>query len=80
MILHDSMLVTLIQLIDRIPLPSQPGPRRRGRPLVYSDRLFLQALVIMIVHHLHKVNGLLANGSTIAACTPSCPSVTMRSR
>jgi hypothetical protein len=58
--LHDSMLVTLIQLIDRIPPPLQPDPRRRGRPLVYSDRLFLKALVIMIVRHLHQVNGLLS--------------------
>lgn len=54
------MLVTLIQLVDRIPLPSQPDPRRRGHPLVYADRLFLKALVIMIVRHLHKVNELLS--------------------
>jgi hypothetical protein len=31
-----------------------------GHPLVYPDRLCLQALVIMIVRHLHKVHGLLA--------------------
>ncbi len=47
MILHDSRLVTVIQLVDRIPLPSQPDPRRRGHPLVYSDRLFLNALFII---------------------------------
>ena len=37
MITHDSVLVQLIRLIDRIPAP----PRRpRGRPLFYSERLF----------------------------------------
>jgi hypothetical protein len=33
---------------------------RRGRPTVYSDRLFLKALVIMIVKHLPQVHTLLA--------------------
>ena len=57
MITHDSVLVQLIRLIDRIPAP----PRRpRGRPLFYSERLFLKALVIMIVKRLHKVGELLA--------------------
>ena len=31
-----------------------------GHPRVYSDRLFLKALIIMIVRHLHKVNELLS--------------------
>jgi len=57
MITHDSVLVQLIRLIDRILAP----PRRpRGRPLFYSERLFLKALVIMIVKRLHKVGELLA--------------------
>jgi hypothetical protein len=46
-------------LIDAIPLPSPP-PGGRGRPKVYSDRLFLKALVIMIVRHLSTVHALLA--------------------
>ena len=50
MIPEPSILVALVQLVDRLPLP--PAPRRRGRPAVYSDRLFLKALVIMIVKHL----------------------------
>ncbi|HEX2185590.1 MAG TPA: transposase, partial [Chloroflexota bacterium] len=37
-----------------------PPRRRRGRPTVYSDRLFLKALVIMIVRHLAQVHTLLA--------------------
>ena len=57
-----SVLVALVLLIDRIPLPAPPAPppRRRGRPVVYPDRLFLKALVIMIVRHLAKVGALLA--------------------
>lgn len=49
-----SLLVTLVQLVDRIPVPPQPSKRGRGRPSFYSDRLFLKALVIMIVKHLHS--------------------------
>ena len=41
-------------------MPAQPSNQQRGHPRVYSDRLFLKALVIMIVRHLHKVNELLS--------------------
>jgi Transposase DDE domain len=59
MIYQDSVLVQLIRLVDGIPSPTPP-PRRRGRPVVYSEKLFLKALVIMIVRRLHKVGELLA--------------------
>ncbi len=55
-----SVLVALVQLVDHIPVPPPPAKRRRGRPDTYSDRLFLKALVIMIVRHLAKVHELLA--------------------
>jgi hypothetical protein len=58
MVSHPSLLVALVRLVDQIPLP--PRPRTRGRPPVYSDRLFLKALVIMIVRHLSTVHALLA--------------------
>jgi hypothetical protein len=58
MVPETSVLVLLVVLVDRIPLP--PPQRRRGRPVVYPDRLFLKALVIMIVRRLPKVHGLLA--------------------
>ncbi len=59
MIDQASLLVMLLRLIDR--LPSLPTPARRaGRPKLYSDKLFLKALVIMIVRHLHSPHELLA--------------------
>jgi hypothetical protein len=60
MILQESLLVTLVMLVDQIPMPPEPAKRRRGHPKVYPDRLFLKALVIMIVRHLHKVHELLS--------------------
>lgn len=58
MVPETSVLVALVLLVDRIPLP--PARRRRGRPAVYPDRLFLKVLVIMIVRRLPKVGSLLA--------------------
>ncbi len=52
------ILIALMMLIDRIPVPS--ATNRRGRSKSYSDRLFLKALVIMVVRHLPKVHSLLA--------------------
>lgn len=61
MVAHEStVLVALVTLIDRLPLPVPPAQWRRGRPRAYSDRLFLKALVIMIVRRLPKVHLLLA--------------------
>jgi hypothetical protein len=57
MVPQDSVLVALLTLVDRIPEPSPAA--RRGRPRRYSDRLFLKALVLMIVRHLPKVHTLL---------------------
>jgi hypothetical protein len=59
MIPQESLLIQLVRLVDRIPLPPPPKAGR-GHPKVYSDRLFLKALVIMIVKHLHKVFELLS--------------------
>lgn len=60
MIAQNAPLVTMLGLIDQ--LPSQPPTpcRRPGRPITYSDRLFLKALVIMIVRRLAKVHELLS--------------------
>jgi Transposase DDE domain len=58
MVPEASVLLALVRLVDQLPLP--PPPPGRGRPRVYSDRLFLKALVIMIVRRLPQVHLLLA--------------------
>ena len=58
-----SVVVALVMLVDWIPLPApaaDQGKRGRGRPKVYPDRLFLKALVIMVLKHLPRVHSLLA--------------------
>ena len=60
MIYQDSVLVQLIRLVECIPSPKQPPRRPRGRPYLYSQKLFMKALVIMIVRRLHRVGELLA--------------------
>jgi Transposase DDE domain len=67
MIEQDTLLVTLVKLVGRVPRPPLPARDRRGRPPTYPDRLFLQALVIRIVRHLHTVHALL---SVLAQPTP----------
>ncbi len=58
MIVQPSILLALLVLVDRLPLPSRGHPR--GRPPVYPDRLFLKALVVMVVRHVPTVHALLA--------------------
>jgi len=60
MIGQDGVLVQLLRLVELIPTPPPPTCRPRGRPVVYPERLFLKASVIMIVRRLHKVGELLA--------------------
>lgn len=59
MVLCDSLLVSLVKMIDRIPMPPPPAKRSRGRPVTYPDRLILKALVIMIVRRLYTAWALL---------------------
>src|SRR5262249_61751619 len=51
-----SALLALLHLVDRVPLPAPPTKRRRGRPCVYTDRLFLKALVVMLLRRLPSVH------------------------
>jgi DDE family transposase len=59
MVPQISWLIVLVDLIERLPGPPPP-PRRRGHPPAYPDRLFLKALVIMLVRGVPTVGGLLA--------------------
>lgn len=51
----DPLLVQLLRLVDLIPLPPPPSPRRRGRPLTYPDRLFLKVLLFMHLRRFYRV-------------------------
>jgi Transposase DDE domain len=59
MLRQTSLLVSLVLLIDRLPWPSAPVNRLRGRPKTYSDRLILKALVIMLIRRLYTAYALL---------------------
>jgi hypothetical protein len=56
MVHPDSVLVTLPKQVDRLPEPQEPVRAPRGRPKVYEDRLFLNALLVMIVRHYCNVH------------------------
>ena len=58
MVPEESLVVSIVRLVDRIPAPP-PAPRR-GRPPVYSYRLFLKALVVMVLKRLPTAHALLA--------------------
>jgi len=60
MVSQDSLLVTLVRLVDLIPSPPAPVHHKRGRAKTYPEQLFLKALVIMIIQQVHTVCGLLA--------------------
>jgi len=59
MVLSESLLVSLVKMIDRIPIPPPPAKRPRGRPVTYPDRLLLKALVLMIIRRLYTAWALL---------------------
>jgi hypothetical protein len=58
MVPQFSLLILLVDLIDTIPSPAVAP--RRGRPPRYPERLFLKAVVIMLVRDVATVDGLLA--------------------
>ena len=60
MVTPESLLVILVTLVDGIPMLPPPPKRPRGHPKVYADRLFLKALVIMLIRQVHTVSGFLA--------------------
>ncbi len=60
MLSRELLLVTLVKLVERIPFPGAPQKRGRGRPKVYTDRLIVKALVIMVIRRLYSAYSLLA--------------------
>ena len=49
MIGGDSILVSLVRLVDSVPFPPPSPQRKRGRQPTYSDQLILKAVVVMII-------------------------------
>ena len=60
MLQREPLLVTLLKMVDRLPMPQQPAKRKRGRPYVYSERLMIKALLIMSIKRLYSAYALLA--------------------
>ena len=60
MLIHGSILVSLLGLVEQIPTPPPPVKRQRGRQEVYSDKLFLKALMVMIIRRLYTAYALLS--------------------
>jgi hypothetical protein len=60
MISGESILVSLVRLVDSLPFPPPPSHRQRGRQPTYSERLIVKAVVIMIIRRLHTAWALLA--------------------
>lgn len=60
MVTQETLLVIMVKLVDCIPMPPIPAHQSRGRPKVYADRLFLKALVIMLIRQVQSVNGVLS--------------------
>ncbi len=60
MLTHGSILVSLLWLVEQIPTPPPPAKRQRGRQETYSDKLFVKALIVMIIRRLYTAYALLS--------------------
>src|SRR5215471_18042470 len=60
MISGDSLLVSLVRLVDALPFPPPSQQRKRGRPPTYSEQLLVKALLVMIIRRLYTAWALLA--------------------
>src|SRR5215510_9751730 len=59
MLTHGSILVSILWLVEQIPTPSPSAKRQRGRQETYSDKLFVKALIVMIIRRLYTAYALL---------------------
>jgi hypothetical protein len=60
MISGESILVSLVRLVDSLPFPPPPSHRPRGRQPTYSERLSVKAVVMMIIRRLYTAWALVA--------------------
>jgi len=54
MISRNALLIKLLRLVDRVPLPSEYQRRRRGRPYVYPTRLIIKLWLVMAFRRLRS--------------------------
>lgn len=59
MLAERRILVSLLSLVDHLPSPPLPQKRKRGRQQHYSDKLFIKALIVMIIRRLYTPYSLL---------------------
>src|SRR4029450_3178961 len=60
MLTQGSILVSLLWLVEQLPTPPPPVKRQRGRQEFYSDKLFVKALIVMIIRRLYTAYALLS--------------------
>ena len=65
MLTHGSILVSILWLVEQIPTPSPSAKRQRGRQETYADKLFVKALIVMIIRRLYTAYALLNFGSLV---------------
>ena len=53
MISGQSILVSLVRMVDHLPFPPPPTRRKRGRQQTYSAQLIVKAVVVMIIRRLY---------------------------
>jgi hypothetical protein len=59
MLTYGSLLVSFVWLVEQIPTPPPPAKRQRGRQETYADKLFVKALIVMIIRRLYTAYALL---------------------
>ena len=58
MLPHGRILVSLLWLVEQIPTLPPPAKRKRGRQECSSDKLFVKALIVMIIRRLYTAYAL----------------------
>jgi hypothetical protein len=60
MLTHGSLLVSVLWLVEPLPTPPSPVKRQRGRQAFSSDKLFVKALIVMLIRRLSTAYALLS--------------------
>ena len=72
MLTRGSILVSFLWLVEQIPTPPLPVKRQRGRQEIYADKLFVKALLIMIIRRLSTAYALLTFWNRTILLRSSC--------